>query len=860
MSTNLKLFLGPVVAVGLALSGCGGGSGSNSTPVISVGLSPSAAQAIDQGQSIKFTATVTNDSSSQGVTWAESGPGALSGQTSTSATYTAPTSGAAAPATVTATSVADTTKSASVNVAVTAVPAITTMSLQSATIGVAYSQSIGVTGGAGALTYSISTGSLPAGLTLNSSTGAITGTPSGSGGTAKFTVKVTDSSTAGAMSAIQNLSVTVNGGLAITTNSLANGSVNVAYSAALQNTGGVAPFTWSLASGALPAGLGLNSSSGAITGTPTATGTSTFKVQVMDSSTPAQTATQSLSLTIEQLSITTNTLLNPMVGESYNQTLQYTETDATLPVTWSLATGSTLPAGLSLNGSTGAITGTPTTAGTTTFTVQLSDSSTPPQTASQSLSLTVTTATQCGSGSESLLSGQYAMSLLGFDGSGPAGMLGSFTADGTGNITAGVEDINSNAGIQTNVSVTPTGSSYNIGSDHRGCLTLVAGAATRVFRFSVGGISSGVATSGRIIEFDSTGSNMTGTIEIQDSAYFSNGAISGNTFSLRAKSPLSSGGFYAAVGLLSLSGTSVSGSIDINNNGTVNLGQSPTSPLTFTGGTYNIGSNGRGTLSFTPSGGSPINLIVYVMDLSQVNLMSSDPQSANTVFSGSAGQQFQGPPYTNSSLNAASVLFASGQTASGGPSLVEAGVFTPDGNGNFTFSGDQNGGGTASSQTLSGTYSVDSSGRVQVMNAGSSTPELIFYLTSSNGAGVMSTDTHVLTGDVELQVGGPFTNSSLTGTFPFATIDPVVAASPLIEGVETFGGNGNVTGTFDLNAGGSLSLANAFTATYAVSSIGRVVMPANGTTQKVTYIINAKVVTFDYTSADTNPTLIIGLQ
>ena len=62
--------------------------------------------------------------------------------------------------------------------------------------------------------------------------------------------------------------------LNVTTTSLPGGAVNVSYSATLTASGGTTPYTWSIASGALPTGLSLNASTGAITGTPTATGTS----------------------------------------------------------------------------------------------------------------------------------------------------------------------------------------------------------------------------------------------------------------------------------------------------------------------------------------------------------------------------------------------------------------------------------------------------------------------------------------------------------------------------------------------------------------------------------------------------------
>jgi len=125
----------------------------------------------------------------------------------------------------------------------------------------------------------------------------------------------------------------------------------------------------------------------------------------------------------------------------------------------------------------------------------------------------------------------------------------------------------------------------------------------------------------------------------------------------------------------------------------------------------------------------------------------------------------------------------------------------------------------------------------------------------------MSTDTHVMTGDAERQTGGPFTNASLTGPYSFATIDPVVAASALTAGIATYDGAGNVTGTFDINESGSLSLGNAISGTYMVSSNGRVVTPASGTTQRLTYIIfPGKVLSFDYTSGDSNPTLVVSQQ
>jgi Putative Ig domain len=850
---------------GMALSGCGGGGGSSNNP-ISVSLSPSAAQAIDQGQTINFTASVANDSASKGVSWSQTG-GALSAQTTISATFTA--SGAAGSGSATATSVANASKSATVGITVTAVPALNVPALPSATKGSPYSQKVSATGGAGTLTYSIKSGSgaLPAGLALSGDT--ISGTPTGPAGTSTFTLQVTDSSTAGAMSATQQLSITV-AALSITTTALPNGSVSGAYSFVLASTGGVAPVTWSITSGTLPAGLTLIPATGAITGTATAAGTATITFQVADSSTPQQTAKATLGLTIAQLMITTTSLLNPMVGEAYNQSVLYTDSGGTLPVTWSLASGSSLPMGFSLDPSSGAITGTATSGevGTTNFTVQVTDSSVPtPQTATQALSLTITTATACGSGSEALLNGQYAMSLTGFDASGPVGLLASFTANGAGHITSGYEDINSLAGVQPNLSVVPASSSYSLGSDQRGCLTLVTSSGTQVFRIAVGILQSGVATIGRSIEFDTTGTNVAGTIQIQYPNAFSNGAFQGS-FAYTVQSPLNSavgGGFSGSVGILNLTGSSVTGEGDMNINGTVDPGNTgyPATAMPFTGGTYSISGTGRGTLSFSvPVSGTPttINLVLYVISTTQVYLMSSTPQSttngALNLFSGFAQQQ--SGTYNNGSLSTPSVLFTSGQTAAGGPaSRVEAGVFTPDGNGNFTFAGDLNSGGTVSTvSSFPGTYTVDSSGRILITNSGGAGPAIIMYMGLPGYSYSLSTDANVMVGNAEPQTGTPFTNATLSGIFSFGTIVPVVAGSPLRAGEANYDGNGNLTITFDVNEGGFLSLDNVTTSTYAVSSNGRVVSPAGGTTLTVSYIKSTgTVISFGYTSTDTNPTL-----
>ncbi len=178
--------------------------------------------------------------------------------------------------------------------------------------------------------------------------------------------------------------------LAVTTSSLPTATVGVAYSETLTATGGTTPYTWSLSSGTLPAGLSL-SSAGVISGTPTTTGTSSFTVKVIDASSPVQSSTKTLSLSVSAgssvspLSVTTNSLPTARVGVAYSATLA--ATGGTPPYRWSLVAG-TLPAGLSLS-SGGVISGTPTMAGTATFTAKVRDNTNPVLTKKKVLSLVV---------------------------------------------------------------------------------------------------------------------------------------------------------------------------------------------------------------------------------------------------------------------------------------------------------------------------------------------------------------------------------------------------------------------------------------------------------------------------------------
>jgi hypothetical protein len=174
--------------------------------------------------------------------------------------------------------------------------------------------------------------------------------------------------------------------LIITTFALPAAQIGMTYNAQIQTLGGTGAITFSLASGTLPPGLGLNPSTGAISGVPTANGSFNFTIRAVDSGNPQQTATQALTLVSLGLTITTQALPIAEAGGPYNAPVQTVR--GTGPLTFSLASGS-LPPGLNLNASTGVVSGSTATTGFFNFTVGVVDSGNPQQSAAQALTIVV---------------------------------------------------------------------------------------------------------------------------------------------------------------------------------------------------------------------------------------------------------------------------------------------------------------------------------------------------------------------------------------------------------------------------------------------------------------------------------------
>ena len=366
--------------------------------------------------------------------------------------------------------------------------------------------------------------------------------------------------------------------------------------------------------------------------------------------------------------------------------------------------------------------------------------------------------------SNASLKGPYAFTLV--TGMGAPALqfeVGSMNADGNGNVS-GAEDLNTPSGVAKAVSLSGT---YAITADGRGTLSLnTSGQAARTLRFVLSANSASAGNNdGVLIEFDGV-HNAIGTLAKQDTTALVNTALASSTYVFHlggldgSKQPTSTVGAFT----LDSTGTTVSlGSLDVNDNGTINNGAGSASAVSITSGTIGAVDSitGRATASLVTGSGTR-DLVLYVISASKIEMLGVD---ANPLI-GTAELQIQPAP---ASIGAGGYLLQTdiggvpgqfwlmGQVGVDNTSHFTEGVLSEDGRVNVSFVNPAAG------------ITVGANGRgtfQQSTNQGSL--NCTFYMISSSRMYVLQTnDPHAGNGVLELQVPGAdgFPSINLNNTF-----------------------------------------------------------------------------------------------
>jgi hypothetical protein len=821
---------------------------------ITVNISPITPQTICVGQTVPITATVSNDPQNAGVEWsmlpvpAGNGNGYLNNETATSAVYNAPTGfnaldGYSSPVgvQVIATSVTDPALTAQLSIQANLMTSYDGP-YPAATFGQPYSFTL-PNPVCGKPPFTWAPVGLPAGLTLSSN--IISGTPIYPDPFGAYiTLRVTDSTTPVPNTALSyTVPITINlpTGLTIQTSSLPLGDVGGNYNQTLLATGGTPPYNWSISAGNLPPGLNINGSTGVISGKITATGTYNFTAKVTDSAIPVpNTATANLSIgTYPQLAISTTSLPSGTVGTAYAQQLQATG-GAPGGYNFVLESGS-LPPGLTVNAyGSGVIAGDPTATDTSNFTAMVTD--TQGATATASLSIQIAAA-DCPDNAN--FNGSYAFLLSGPGYSSPSPFLfydyvGSFTADGAGNITQGYIDSQSTFASGTPGTLTGT---YCISANSLGTVALNGFSgnlvpSSNVFEIALQSGGNGNAAIYQNVPGplgDDAPLAISGVILKQDTGAFNTNKINGNyAFELvNSGLPTYSGNSFGVeseeAGAFSADGAgNLNGVLDFD---TVMPNVGFANDAAFTASDLVVSSTGRGTVTLTTNVTELTSLptIFYVVNSSELLALQYVPDGP--VLAGQVLQQ-SSSSYTTSSLSGVSVSGTQQYDTSGNP-VVQAGLVTWDGAGNLSWTVDQNDSGTMSTQNYTGTYTVASNGRVTLSLDTAGFYNAVLYLTGPNQGFLYGIG---FSGATLNQSAGSFSASSFTGVYEggnwqsldFPTLQVDLLTS---DGVST------VTGTSDSN-GGSGPASTLISGTYAIAPNGRGTITQNNATIDIFYVIS----------------------
>ena len=413
--------------------------------------------------------------------------------------------------------------------------------------------------------------------------------------------------------------------------------------------------------------------------------------------------------------------------------------------------------------------------------------------------------------------------------------VGSFVADGNGGLT-GLEDVNPQPGTITAEPISFSGS-YSIGPDGRGTMQFCEPAAgsgctapKSFFRIAV--ISPQQA---QIIDFQAS-SAASGEIVAQPdiSVFKTGGLIGGYTFSFSGMSSGTTAESVVGQFVSDGAGNITSGKLDTN------VGGVSAPPVAITSGTYTVDSRGRGQVTFVTAAPTTLKFVFYMVSASRAKFMEKD---ATPLLAGDSFTQQTINPWGPSSLNGSIVFRASG-TNSAGAFLADVGTFSSDGTANITAGllDEMNAGVVSSAASFSGTYTivdpVTGRGTITIPNH----TYVLYMISAGNAVLQETTASTVAHGLLTQQQGGPFSSSSLSGSYALALAGQNATKQEQdVVGQLNANGTGNVTAaSLDINNFGALTTGQTAIGTYTpvAASSGRTTVLLNPTRNLVLYLVS----------------------
>ena len=440
--------------------------------------------------------------------------------------------------------------------------------------------------------------------------------------------------------------------------------------------------------------------------------------------------------------------------------------------------------------------------------------------------------------SNASLNGTYAFEMSGQDSGGAFARVGSFTVNGSGVVSGGVEDVNSSS-IPGATTLSFTSGSYSIQSSGKGSLSLTN--STGTLQFSVVMTSS---TNGLITETDGN-ATASGNFTVQDTTTFANLTSNINgpyVFDFSGLSPQGVGESLIGQFTGNGGGGISAGIVDVNS-GAVASGVQSIAGASFTQDAVNGSSFGRGTATLTANG-STFNFAFYMVNASRMRFLRVDFPALAV---GDAVAQTGTIPTTPAGLSGSFAFVLAGSSISGND--VRAGRFSlgggaidtttlqmDDDDSSNSGSGNSNPAAIPEGSLSAATYALDATnagtgrGTLTFTDSKAGTFSFIFYLVSPTKAVIQDNSPGIVAdGSMQMQTGGPFTTAGQAGNWAFNWVGASINATTGGFGEEDFLGQYTLSSSAMISGGVDFTELSAASVVTNAGISGSLTLEGDGT-------------------------------